>query len=212
MPAVWCGESWQHRRDLGRDVRPGPARRTSVSRVLRCRLVEAEIQHHPDRGRRAINPAAQHLLHVLLQQSADRVDPHHALDRDRNARRPSGSALRRGTAHGPRLGPSVNLAEPRTRYAVDVLGDMFPGAVVTPADQSAGSGERTFALAPSASRPRLLVPTTPRDAAGAALRAYGGRLTRGARLSYGAAARAVAIGGPAILRARLVAAGPSDSI
>jgi hypothetical protein len=106
----------------------------------------------------------------------------------------------------------VNLAEPRTTYAVDVLGDMFPGASVAPSGQPTGPNDRTFALAPSGRRPRLLVPMTPRDAAGAALRAYGGRLTRGARISYATAARAIATAGPAILRARLVAAGAQDGI
>lgn len=100
----------------------------------------------------------------------------------------------------------MNVGEPRTRYAVEVLGDMFPGSAVAPtADRSDGP---TFALAPSGRRPRLLVPTWPRDAAATALRAYGGRLTRRARLSYGLAASAVATAGPWPLRSRLTVARP----
>jgi hypothetical protein len=101
----------------------------------------------------------------------------------------------------------VNLAEPRAQYAVEVLGAMFPGSTVHPA---AGKNDRrTFALAPSGRRPRLLVPTSPRDAAATALRAYGGRLTRQARLSYGLVASAVATAGPGLLRSRLTVSGPA---
>jgi hypothetical protein len=48
------------------------------------------------------------------------------------------------------------------------------------------------------------VPTSPRDAAATALRAYGGRLTHRARWGYQAAASAVAAAGPGLLRSRLV--------
>jgi hypothetical protein len=96
----------------------------------------------------------------------------------------------------------VNDEEPRTRYAIEVLGDLFPGTTVAVA-RGEGQIDRTFALAPSGHRPRLLVPTTPRDAAACALRAYGGRLTRQARVSYAAAAAALRIAGPAPLRSRL---------
>jgi hypothetical protein len=94
----------------------------------------------------------------------------------------------------------VSTEDPRHRYAVDVLGELFPGTTVA---NSGSDGSRTFALAPSARRPRLLVPTKPRAAAATALRAYGGRLTRQARWSYGAAARTLAVTGPAPLRDRL---------
>jgi hypothetical protein len=110
----------------------------------------------------------------------------------------------------------VNLDEPRTRYAVAVLGDVFPGSTVAPARAGIGrtatqpSADRVFALAPSGTHPRLLVPVRPRDAAAAALRAYGGRLTRRAQLGYAAAARVIAATGTGALRARL-AVSPAGS-
>jgi hypothetical protein len=95
----------------------------------------------------------------------------------------------------------VNLDDPRIQYAVEVLADLFPGTTVTPA---AGARDTTtFALAPSGRRPRLLVPIWPPDAAAAALRAYGGRLTVQARLSYGVVASVLAAAGPRPLRSRL---------
>lgn len=97
----------------------------------------------------------------------------------------------------------MNAAEPRTRYALTVLEDLFPGCVVTPGTHERGEQTRTFALAPVGRRPRLLVPTRPSDAAATALRAYGGRLTRGAQVGYGTAARALALSGPAPLRSRI---------
>lgn len=97
----------------------------------------------------------------------------------------------------------MNLNEPRVRYAVDVLTDLFPGATVGPAPGRRQPGDRVFALAPGVNRPRLLVPTAPRGAAAAALRTYGGRMTRTAQLSYSAAASSLAVAGTAPLRARL---------
>jgi hypothetical protein len=98
----------------------------------------------------------------------------------------------------------VSVDEPRHRYATEVLEELFPGATVATARGRADDAvTRTFAFAPSGRRPRLLVPTVPRDAAATALRAYGGRLTRQARWSYGAAARTLAAAGPVPLRDRL---------
>lgn len=97
----------------------------------------------------------------------------------------------------------MNLNEPRIRYAVDVLSELFPGATVEPATGRPARDDRFFAFAPSVNRPRLLVPTTPRGAAAAALRTYGGRMTRTAQLSYSAAASGLAVAGTAPLRARL---------
>jgi hypothetical protein len=106
----------------------------------------------------------------------------------------------------------VNTDEPRIRHAVDVLGELFPGAAVTTAHhRHHDSAARTFAVVPSARRARLLVPTEPRGAAASALRAYGGRLTRRARWSYGTAARALAIAGPALLRERLTVSSHGNS-
>ncbi len=58
---------------------------------------------------------------------------------------------------------------PRLRYAVTALTDLFPGAEVGAAGPRTDPG-RTFAVAPSAARPRLLVPVEPRGAAAIALR------------------------------------------
>jgi Phosphotransferase enzyme family len=103
----------------------------------------------------------------------------------------------------------VNRNDPRVRYAVEVLGDLFPGSAVSEPAARGKDGPRTFAFAPSARRPRLLVPTAPRDAAATALRSYGGRLTRKAQLSYGAVARSLSIAGPAALRCRMTVS-PTD--
>lgn len=97
----------------------------------------------------------------------------------------------------------MNVDEPRVRYSVDVLGELFPGATVSTSSGRPAGHRREFALAPSGRRPRLLVPLTPRGAAASAIRAYGGRLSRRARWSYGAAAAALAAAGPAMLRGRL---------
>jgi hypothetical protein len=97
----------------------------------------------------------------------------------------------------------VNAAPARTRYALTVLEDLFPGCTVAPASRERAVRGRTFALAPSGRHPRLLVPTRPRDAAGTALRGYGGRLTRGAQRGYALAGRALAASGPVPLRTRI---------
>jgi hypothetical protein len=63
---------------------------------------------------------------------------------------------------------------------------------------------RTFAVVPSVRHPRLLVPLAPRRAAAAALRAYGGRLTRRDRVAYRGIGAGLETVGPAALAARFV--------
>jgi len=104
----------------------------------------------------------------------------------------------------------VSPDHPRLRYAVAALTDLFPGAEVGAAGAQTDPG-RTFAVAPSAARPRLLVPVEPRGAAAIALRAYGGRLTRGARWGLSAAAGLFAVTGTAPLRTRLGVHSPGTS-
>jgi hypothetical protein len=84
---------------------------------------------------------------------------------------------------------------------------LFPASAVTPAAGRGGAGPgRSFAVVPSASHPRLLVPLAPRGAAAAALRAYGGRLSTRDRLAYRGLGAALGASGPGLLSPYLTVA------
>jgi hypothetical protein len=106
-------------------------------------------------------------------------------------------------------GPAERLTHGR-----DTLRTLFPGSTVTDGrNPRAGSGRRVrpFALLPSTRHPRLLVPVTPHAAAGAALRAYGGRLSTSAHLGYRGMATAVGTVGAGRFPGRLSVIDDADA-
>jgi hypothetical protein len=96
--------------------------------------------------------------------------------------------------------------DPRIEHADDVLRRLFPGSTPRwgrPVGPLEGQ-DRCFAVAPTGRHPRLLVPTAPRGAAAAALRAYGGRLSATGRWGYRGTAWLAAAAGTSLLRSRVV--------
>jgi hypothetical protein len=102
--------------------------------------------------------------------------------------------------------------EERLSHASEVLAQLFPGGSVT---ASAGAGSprsRRFGVLPNVRHPRLLVPLAPSSAPAAALRAYGGRLSRRDQLAYGALGAGLGAIGSRALKARYAVAGDAAGI
>ncbi len=100
----------------------------------------------------------------------------------------------------------------RLTYARSVLAGLYPDCDI--ASSPAGGGqhsERSFAIIPSPSRPRLLVPAGSPATARAALRAYGGRLNARARLGYRCLVAAAGLPGSALLRPDIAVIAPGDT-
>lgn len=106
------------------------------------------------------------------------------------------------------------LSEPSRPYLLQVADTMWPGSA--PARLHAG-GTRggtapTFLAVPNRRAPSMLLPTARRPAA-AALRAYGGHASRGARVRSRLAGAALGLGlGPVLFRDRLTVGDPAGGI
>jgi hypothetical protein len=103
-------------------------------------------------------------------------------------------------------------AELRTRYLAEVLDLLYPPPCRT--DGSPGTPIAEYLVVPDARRPRLLVPTTSRRVAAAAVRRYAEPQSRAARLKREAVVAAVRTGASGVLlRDRVRVTGPfSESI
>ncbi|WP_164842256.1 hypothetical protein [Actinoplanes solisilvae] len=103
-------------------------------------------------------------------------------------------------------------AELRTRYLAEVLGLLYPPPCRT--DGSPGTPIAEYLVVPDARRPRLLVPSTSRRVAAAAVRRYAEPQSRAARLKREAVVAAVRTGASGVLlRDRIRVTGPfSESI
>ncbi|MEV6598019.1 hypothetical protein AB0M36_14225 [Actinoplanes sp. NPDC051346] len=100
----------------------------------------------------------------------------------------------------------------RTQYLAEVLALLYPAPCTT--DDRRGEPIAEYLVVPDARRPRLLVPTTSRRVAAAAVRRYAEPQSRAARLKRDAVVAAVRTGASSVLlRDRVRVTGPaSESI
>jgi hypothetical protein len=101
-------------------------------------------------------------------------------------------------------------AELRTQYLTEVLELLYPWPCRT--DGTAGTPIAEYLVVPDARRPRLLVPSTSRRVAAAAVRRYAEPQSRAAKLKRDAVVAAVRTGASAVLlRDRIRVTGPYSS-
>ncbi|MBV9485274.1 MAG: hypothetical protein JO246_04385 [Frankiaceae bacterium] len=100
----------------------------------------------------------------------------------------------------------------RLTHATEVLTQLFPGGTVAEGVTTSAARSRRFAVLPSVRHPRLLVPLAPSGGAAAALRAYGGRLSRRDQLAYGALGTGLGLAGSRVLKASHSVAGGVEGV
>src|SRR5689334_3810285 len=122
----------------------------------------------------------------------------------------SGATNSRGTMSPVRTAPAALTAGDsalRTQYLAEVLELLYPAPCHT--DGTPGAAIAEYYVVPDAKRPRLLVPSTSRKVAAAAVRRYAEPQSRSAKLKRDAVVAALRTGASGVLlRDRVKVTGP----